>query len=409
MKADQLKIHHLCTNDIGGAARAAARLHEGLQIEGHDSSILVRRKSSSLKRCFEVPLGSLKTSSPSYLSRLKCKLLPARSEVKQAQGLTYHSSTRTPFRPEHFSNFETPDIYNLHWIAEFVDWDSILPWMQSKAPIVWTLHDLNPGQGIWHYQPNEKEKTPELLELDRLEYTTKKRITDSLPVNRVKIVAPSQWISTFARNSQILGRFDIRTIPYGIDTDIYRPIDKVIAREALGLDPRRRIIGMVAHNLLEERKGGQFLEEALNATQGPKPLLLTAGQAIFNRDMGTETLNLSSLDNDRLLRIFYSALDIFICPSKQDNLPNTVIESLACGTPVLGSSAGGIPDMVREGKTGWIFTNGDPNSLRIKMGQALDNIEICREIGRQARQVAESEYGLKLQAERYIKLYQELL
>ena len=103
----------------------------------------------------------------------------------------------------------------------------------------------------------------------------------------------------------------------------------------------------------------------------------------------------------------YSAADLFVSPSLQDNLPNTVLESLACGTPVVGSHTGGIPDMVRPGETGWLFETGNVEALRATLQEALATRDLTG-LRTRCREVAEREYSLELQAERYKKLYEEV-
>lgn len=404
-----MKVHHLSTNDIGGAARAAIGLHSGLRLAGVDSKFIVRNQRARVDACHQLPSPKPTPESHSLPARILRKFRGGNRTKQPEPSVTYYSSSRSPYRTTELAEFGAPDVYNLHWVAGMLDWPGMIPDLASQAPLVWTLHDLNPGQGIWHYEPFPSEITPELESLDGEERRLKQRVMGSIAPSRLRIVGPSRWISSFARQSEILGRFKVNTIPYGIDTSVFHPVEKSLARAALGVNPGRRIVGMIADNLGDERKGSRHLNEALQSMGNEQPLVVTVGKTATDASFSYERLNLGPLANDGLIRLFYSALDLFVCPSLQDNLPNTVLESMACGTPVIGSNVGGIPDMVRPGETGWLFPAGDATALAAALREALDHPEQCSDYGHNARQVCEKEYTLETQAKAYLKLYQEML
>jgi glycosyltransferase involved in cell wall biosynthesis len=120
-------------------------------------------------------------------------------------------------------------------------------------------------------------------------------------------------------------------------------------------------------------------------------------------------VHLGTLDSNLLLSVFYSLADVFVIPSRQDNLPNTVLESMACGTPVVGFDTGGIPDMVHSGETGWMAEVGNVRELREAIERALSEDTERRRFGARCRAVVEEEYTLERQARRYRDLYEEIL
>jgi glycosyltransferase involved in cell wall biosynthesis len=239
----------------------------------------------------------------------------------------------------------------------------------------------------------------------------KKKIMDGIPAERLHVIAPSRWMAQAARESPAFGRFMVHHVPYGLDTRILRPGDKAAVRAVLGLPDRSPIVGFAAQGLADGRKGLAVLLEALRSlgSRGEAPLLVTVGQA-SSEVPGLGVVHLGSITSERMLSLFYNALDLFICPSLQDNLPNTVLEAMSCGTPVVAFDVGGLPDMVRPGETGWLVGGvGDSSELAATLKEALGRAEERRKRGAMCRQVAESEYDGAHQADTIAGIYREVL
>lgn len=288
-------------------------------------------------------------------------------------------------------------------------WGELLPALARRAPVVWTLHDLSPLRGVWHYEPFADEHGAERDGWDRRAAALKGDALASLPEGRLVFVAPSRWIADQCRRSPMTSRFEVRHIPYGLPETAYRPVAKYVAREALGLSAEGVLLGFVADSIGDRRKGIKELEAALGRLPGSASVrLLTAGSGA-PAEAGPERIHLGPLRDDRLMRLFYSACDVFVCPSLQDNLPNTVLEAMACGTPVAGFALGGLPDMIIPGETGWLAEAGDVAGLAAVLeGAAADRARLAR-MGENARGRVDREYPLGLQARRYRELYDRLL
>lgn len=402
-----MKICHLNTIIRGGATAAARRLHDGLrQTEDIVSTFGTAQGYQTDWSSPAIPIANRGRIANAVISRIERQV--ERRRYSQGKPYTYHSDCRTKVRPENLACFLPTDIFNLHWIANFIDWETCLPWLAEKAPIVWTLHDMNPFSGIWHYVPDEKEKTTEMIQWDAEVLACKQRAIDRIPAERMIVVGPSRWISQEAQNSTLLGKFQHRVIPYGLDTSAFRQIPQSAAREVLGIAKGRNVIGFLAHGMGDPRKGFAMLRQALEMLpKGERPLILTAGGG-STPDIGFDMLHLGKLSCDSLIRLFYCAIDVFVCPSLQDNLPNTVLESFACGTPVIAFEIGGLPDMVRPGKTGWLVPPFDTSVLSATITNALRNTATLRSLGTNCRAVAEHEYALEKQADAYKALYTEL-
>jgi len=224
-------------------------------------------------------------------------------------------------------------------------------------------------------------------------------------------VTPSRWLGKLVAESPLLGDKRVEVIPYGVPTKTYHAEGREGLRRAFGLGERDRALLFVADRVSSRRKGFGVLQESLarlRAPAGGRLVLFSVGRKAPEGLENHEHIALGSIENEELMAAVYSAADLFVSPSLQDNLPNTVLESLACGTPVIGSHTGGIPEMVRPGETGWLFETGNVEALRATLREALATRDLTG-LRTRCREVAEREYSLELQAERYSKLYLELL
>ncbi|HEV2761362.1 MAG TPA: glycosyltransferase [Pyrinomonadaceae bacterium] len=231
--------------------------------------------------------------------------------------------------------------------------------------------------------------------------------------SRLTVVAPSRWIEGLAKESPLLGRFPVRFIPNGLDARVFRPAPKEEARAGLGLDPTRRVVLFSAHSVLDRRKGGALMQEALArlsaAGASNVPLLvLGAGAEEWEAGPGLEVVRLKSLEDDERLALVYSAADVFVLPTLAENLPNGVIESMACATPPVTFDVGGCPDAVRHLETGYLARYKDAEDLARGIRLLLEDEELRRRLARRGREVVEAEYTSELQAARFFALYEEV-
>jgi glycosyltransferase involved in cell wall biosynthesis len=228
---------------------------------------------------------------------------------------------------------------------------------------------------------------------------------------RMKVVAPSRWLAEEARRSALFGRFSISVIPYGLDVDEFAPRDRREAREVVGIPQDAAVILFVADWPAVHRKGISVLVDAVNELRyWPNLLLVSVGHdvPVLDGALACAHRHLGRVDNDHFLSMIYSAADVFAIPSRQDNLPNTVLEAMACGTPVVGFEVGGITDMVRPGMTGLLAPAHDPAAFGEALAQILRDDEKRAEMSATCRRVAVEEYSLSIQAQRYIDLYRRV-
>jgi glycosyltransferase involved in cell wall biosynthesis len=202
----------------------------------------------------------------------------------------------------------------------------------------------------------------------------------------------------------------VSVIPNSLDTTVFTPIKKAEARSTLHLPIEAKIVLFVAGSLDRWHKGFSELEKAFRKMKTDlNTFLVSLGATTKALNDFPQHLHLGRIRDDRSLACVYSAADVFVIPSLQDNLPNTVLESLACGTPVVGFDTGGIPDMVRPGETGLLAPAGDVDALQHAIETLLENPNLRAELSHKARRVAEQEYSLAVQSGRYLELYRALL
>ena len=213
-----------------------------------------------------------------------------------------------------------------------------------------------------------------------------------------------------ASKSSILGSFASTVIPYGLDTESFKPHDKQLARRSFGLPADAHVVLFVADSLEEKRKGLHQLLQALAGVQAENGICLASlGRGLDATGGSLPVRNLGYVREDEKLAFAYSAADVFVAPSLQDNFPNTILEAFACGTPVIAHSVGGCAEQVRDGVTGLLVRPGDPERLREAIVALLANAELRSKMSGACRRAAVENYSLEIQATRYKQLYEKLI
>jgi len=416
----RMKVVHISTNEKhGGAARAAYRLHDGLCRIGYDSQMLVGSKTSDSKEVTAVECP------PDIASRLRLhvrryRIARSLRPYDALESCELFSDDRSEYGDLVPEQIPPCDVVNLHWVSGFLDYKSFFSRIQT--PLVWTLHDMNPFTGGCHYnlscdryldqcgscfQLRSRDKD----DLSSTIWKRKKAALSGVDSSRLSIVAPSRWLADEARRATLFNRFRVEVIPYGLDVhNTFVPRDRSAVRDLLGIPQNAKVVLFLAANANNPRKGLSLLVRALgrSALSMPDLFLLTLGHGRPRLDFHVAALHLGSLDNEWFLPFVYAAADIFAICSVQDNLPNTVLEAMACGLPVVGVEVGGIPDMVRTGVNGLTVPVGDEEILASTINRLLKNRDLSYEMGRASRRIAVEEYSLQLQAQRYTELYASL-
>jgi len=423
-----LKPVIVSTFDIaGGAARAANRLHKALMGSAIDSSMVVMNKKLSDQSILEIhrDIPDI-TIDKNYIIR---KLIQryyidiSRSSLSN----TLFSFAYLGYDISSIPLIRSADIINIHWVGMFQSPITLYNLMKLGKPIVWTLHDMNPFTGGCHYSANCDGYTRECLDCPQLvrdPYSLpnailrdKSELFSRFPLT---IVTPSHWLADCASKSTLFRRSRIEVIPYSIETDIYTPMSKKEAKSILGIDPQSIVLMFGADSSNEKRKGFAELEAALELARTDPEFdeLVSSGRMVI-LSLGPITADVASLgikikalgrvDDDLLIARAYSSADIFILPSLEDNLPNMMLESLACGTPVIAFETGGIPDVVQNDVNGCLVPVRDVDALAVALIKLVLNTALRKQMSVAAVAYAHKAFAPKIQADRYIALFDDLL
>lgn len=394
----------------GGAAKAANRLHKGLRKIGVESFMLVRYRQS------DDPYVIAIADNPVFriieILRKKLDALPK---------IFYPSIKHIPWSlnwlPNPFLFYYIrkikPDIINLHWInAGFVSIPQIGKICKLGIPVYWTLHDQWPLTGGCHYagecikyQEGGCNKCPLLKSSNSKDISFFNFQTKQKFFNNLNLICLCQWMKDCVDKSILLSQYPTHIIPNGFDNNILKPYDKVSARKQFNLPLNKKIILFGADNIAEERKGMKYLLNALELIDDNNIEIAFFGRGNFDNISKLKIHSIGYVQSQTDLAKLYSACDVFICPSLQDNLPNTVIEALLCKTPVVGFDAGGIPDMIQHKKNGYLAKYKDAKDLAQGIIWCLDNNK-NGELSQFARKFAVDNFALELQANRYKEVFE---
>lgn len=347
-----MKVVHIMTTDAGGAGHAACRLHAGLLKLGVESSVLCRKQTSSGAGIVCDGLPPLRRQ---IMRLLRCRgTKPAMRAF--AAGVSQPYELFTPplseFSPENHELVRRADIVHLHWVADYVNYPTFFT--RVKKPVVWTLHDMNPFLGGFHYASDETRiRHP----LDQRFKALKTRLLQAAP--DLTVVSPSQWLADCSAASDAFKGRPHHAIPNGIDLHAFAPVPRDEARRQFGIPPGGRVLLFIAH-------------PGPNAHRKGMDLLATA--APHFHAMGFHVCGIGSFGSPHIREIppmyetsrlaaLYSAADFLILPSREDNLPNTMLEAMACGTPVIATPAGGMKEFVRDAENGVLAGGFTPEAL----------------------------------------------
>lgn len=385
------------THPNGGAAKACIQLHLALLKAGVASRLLFLHKEDS-----QVPESYEFRNNPSKSERILFKikekvhffryLKPVHDRPPGYEG--FHPATSIYDITQHPA-YAWADVINLHWVASFIDFASFFA--KNTKPVVWTLHDMWPFTGGYHYEKGFP-KTAYTALIQRNLKLKNKALRNAI----LKIVSPSKWLLERSQSSTILQHFDHHHIPNSLNSCLFQPLEKQMAREVLRLPQDKKIILFVADAVHNRRKGFEIMLNAFRALSTQNVALAVIGKYRGKFPKADNLYFLDQIANEKFLRIGYSAADLFVISSVEDNFPNTILESLFCGLPVVGFEIGGIPDMIENGKNGWLCPTINAGNLAGTIQKALQTPFDHQAI----RAKAIEKYNPETQAKKYIDLFE---
>ena len=399
----------------GGAAIAANRLLHALNNNGVEARMLVRDRKTGAPDVVNIPQSW----------KLKAKFLWERGVIWLANGLRKDGIFQVDIANAGtditaMDEFKQADVIHLHWVNQgFLSLSDLDRILASGKPVVVTLHDQWYFTGICHYSSEcEKYKTQcEHCPMLKGKCDLARRVFDRKRVmyegRNITFVGCSRWMADLARQSRLTQGHLVTNIPNAIDTDVFKPMDKVAARQRYNLPIDKKLLLFGAQRITDKRKGFRYLAEACEHISMHHPTLPdNLGVIVLGGDAESvkETLSLpvytvNYLSNETEIAELYSAADLFVTPSLQDNLPNTIVEAMACGVPCVGFNVGGIPEMIRHKQDGYIADYCDSIDFAQGIAWCLDEARhpsLCKA----ARDNALATYSESAVAQRYLEVYQ---
>ncbi|WP_157543940.1 glycosyltransferase family 4 protein [Mucilaginibacter paludis] len=418
-----LKVVHLNTYDgNGGAGRACIRLNRALLSKGIDSKIVVHYKFGSDARILTFNTNLIQkayTAATIVLERILAK--------------RYLKPVKTPFSFAwfgrsviHHPDVKNADIIHLHWVNHsFLNPKHLAEIARLNKPVVWTFHDSNAFTGGCHVRytcdhfHRECGDCPLLSkpgphDVSHQIWKEKQNAYNQL---NFSIISPSGWMRKSVSESSLMKGKSIIQIPNTLETDLFRPMEQQSAREQLGL-PTDKLIFLTGFmpSRKDMHKGTGYLMQSLELLAQRQGI--NTGQielVVFgNRNekdvpvFPFKTTFLGTISNDEKLAQCYAAADAFLIPSLEDNLPYTVMESLACGTPVVAFTTGGIPDMVQHQHNGYLATYRSAESFTDGMEWIINHPD-HHSLREQARQTVMDNFSEEIIAQKHLEVYQQLV
>lgn len=348
----------------GGAAIAANRLLHALRKNGMEATMMCRRNISWWHGKPQSWSSIMERGMIWLCNGLSKKDLWSTDTALIGQDIR---STR---------EYKEADVIHLHWINQsFLSISSIGRFIKDGKKVVWTMHDEWALDTIYHYTYGTENQQSMLA---RKVYSLKERLYRGRDIT---FVTCSRWLREISERKPLAQGQTVINIPNCIDTEIFKPVPH----------PNRRRVLFVSQNVNDERKGIRYLNEAAKQLDDVEIVAL-------GRDI-------PYINNVEEMAKLYASFDAFVTPSLQDNLPNTIMEAMACGTPCVGFNVGGIPEMIDHRENGYIANYKDATDLAEGIRYVLSNNNIQR-LGQAAREKVMNSYSERTVAEKYIKIYE---
>lgn len=378
-----MKILHInFSNRLGGgAAIAANRLNEAMNLAGYDSSLIVAN--------LDLPANShVYAISPNSI----------KSKLKKAYNFYIHKYLIKYYKPQglfsisfwgmnlnNHPKVKEADIIIIHWVNSVVSINGIENLLKTGKTVFWFMHDMFPLTGGCHYafECNKYQdqccKCPlithqGIIDIATLQFNIKLKKWEKY--NNFRVITPSKWLGECAQKSKIFTNHPIYICRNLLNTNIFKPLDKHTAKEYIGTSKSKITILFGANDIYSPYKGWSYLKEAINRLDPHKYECLVFGQ--YNDEIKKEiSINIKFagyLKDEYSLCLVYNASDVFVIPSLADNYPNIIAESMSCGIPCVGFNIGGIPDLIKHKETGYLSKYKNIEDLVKGIEYVADNI-----------------------------------
>lgn len=408
------------SEQTGGAAIAAARLMESLKNNGIKAKMLVRDKQTDC-----ITVVGLRHNWLQVLKFVWERVVIWKANRFKKHQLFAVDIANTGTDITQLPEFQQADVIHLHWVNQgMLSLQNLRKILESGKPVVWTMHDMWPCTGICHHAVDcthyeqECHHCPYLYgggsrkDLSTRVFRKKKSLYRIAPIT---FVACSRWLEERARRSALLADSTVTSIPNPINTNLFRPRNKQEARRKCQLPTDRKLVLFGSFKVTDERKGVKYLIESCRLLAEKHPEWKESlGVVVFGNQSGQlqdmlpfKVYPLGYVKDEHRLVDVYNAVDLFVTPSLQENLPNMIMEAMACGVPCVGFNVGGIPEMIDHLHNGYVAQFRSSDDFANGMQWILTEPEYD-ELSEQAVRKAVSSYSESTVAKKYMDIYNKI-
>ena len=395
-----MKVVHISSSISGGAGAAAYRLHSALLAEGVESVMLTRWDNIEEQHiyAYKRPL----------LAKIMERIFPPigrLSYVKYKDDLRKYNAPNFPYALYNLAKskeIQTADIINLHWVGNMLNYRSFF--RSVSAPVVWTMHDLNPILGLTHYIMGDDDRIKNdksLSGIDSQAKFDKKNAYKCFP--HLSVACLSSYVYELSVNSDTFRNKKHFMVKNCVDVKTHLPKDKALMRDKWNIPLDAKVIMYISQGVRDERKGFSYMKSATERSK-MDCLFLTVG---YSAGITKENVReLGYISDEKKLSEIYSCADALLLPSLEDNLPNTMLEALSCGVPIIAFPVGGMVDIIQHGKNGLLTSEISSEALVGSIESFLMN-----GVEWDSQSIAENACSLfspSVVAKEYIRIYNEL-
>lgn len=404
---------------IGGAAVAASRLMESLKNNGIKAKMLVRDKQTD-----QISVVGLKRNWLQVWKFVWERIVIWSANHFKKNNLFAVDIANTGTDITHLPEFRQADVIHLHWINQgMLSLKDIQKIVQSGKPIVWTMHDMWPCTGICHHArqctnyQTECHHCPYIYkggskDLSNRVFRKKQKLYSEA---RITFVACSHWLEERAQKSALLTRQNICCIPNPINKNLFRPGNKSEACDKLRLPQNGKLILFGSLKVSDKRKGVDYLIESCNLLAEKHPelkdslaVVVFGNQSqLLEKQLPFKVYPLPYVNDEHRLVDIYNAVDLFVTPSLEENLPNMIMEAMACGTPCVGFNVGGIPEMIDHLHNGYVARYQSSEDFANGIFWVLNDPDY-QALSEQACHKAIAKYSENIIAKKYIDVYNKI-
>ena len=406
---------------IGGAAIAANRLMDALRNNGIQAKMLVRDKQTD-----NITVIGLKKSLWSIWQFVWERIVIWKANHFKQHNLFAVDIANTGTDITTYPEFKEADIIHLHWVNQgMLSLKDLKKILQSGKPIVWTMHDMWPCTGICHHAREcdnyhkECHHCPYLYNggaKKDLSHQTFKKKKELYQLSPITFITCSQWLKERAGQSALLDQHPIVHIPNPIKTNLFTPRNKVEARQKCNLPTDKKLILFGSVKITDKRKGIDYFIESCKILAEKHPELVNnLGVAVYGKEseqlkslVPFQVYALDYISHEKELVNVYNAVDLYVTPSLEENLPNTIMEAMACGIPCVGFNVGGIPEMIDHLHNGYVADYKSAEDFANGIHWTLSESEY-QSLSEEARRKVTSSYSESTIAKKYIEVYNKII